>query len=208
MIGRSAAFVRAVTEATQVARSDAGVLLTGESGTGKELLAAHIHRESPFASHPFVKVNCAAIPTELIESELFGHEKGAFTGATAGRRGKFELADGGSIFLDEVGDLHETSQAKLLRVLQGRSFERLGSNTPLTANFRLICATHRNVAEMVEQGAPPHRPRPGTRRPSPCPSRTRNTCRSSSCRLRKTRGRTPCRRGPRSRSSGSTSSRR
>src|SRR4030095_14099909 len=116
MIGRSAAFQRVVSEATQVARSDAGVLLTGESGTGKELLAEHIHRESPFAARPFVKVNCAAIPTELIESELFGHEKGAFTGAAALRRGRFELADGGSIFLDEVGDLHEASQAKLLRV--------------------------------------------------------------------------------------------
>jgi len=103
MIGRSAAFERAVTEATQVARSDAGVLLTGESGSGKELFAELIHRQSPFASRPFVKVNCAAIPNELIESELFGHEKGAFTGAASVRRGKFELADGGSIFLDEVG---------------------------------------------------------------------------------------------------------
>jgi transcriptional regulator with GAF, ATPase, and Fis domain len=102
------------------ARSDARVLLIGESGTGKELLAAHIHQNSPFAAGPFVKVNCAAIPTELIESELFGHEKGAFTGATGARRGKFELADSGTIFLDEVGDLHGASQAKLLRVLQGR----------------------------------------------------------------------------------------
>ena len=126
MIGWSEAFRRAVSEATQVARSDAGVLLTGESGTGKELLAAHIHRESPFASRAFVKVNCAAIPTELIESELFGHEKGAFTGATGMRRGKFELADGGTIFLDEVGDLHEASQAKLLRVLQDGEVQRLG----------------------------------------------------------------------------------
>jgi two-component system nitrogen regulation response regulator NtrX len=107
MIGSSASFQQVVQQATQVARSDVTVLLTGESGTGKELLAAHIHRESPFGSGPFVKVNCAAIPTELIESELFGHEKGAFTGAAALRRGKFELADGGTIFLDEVGDLHE-----------------------------------------------------------------------------------------------------
>src|SRR6185436_16163364 len=106
LVGRSTALQHVIGEATRVARSDAGVLLTGESGTGKELLAALIHRESPFASRPFVKVNCAAIPTELIESELFGHEKGAFTGAAALRRGKFELADGGSIFLDEVGDLH------------------------------------------------------------------------------------------------------
>jgi two-component system, NtrC family, nitrogen regulation response regulator NtrX len=112
MIGSSPAFKEAVEQATLVARSDARVLLTGESGTGKELLAAHIHRESPFSSEPFVKVNCAAIPSELLESELFGHEKGAFTGAVSARRGKFELADGGTIFLDEVGDLHEGSQAK------------------------------------------------------------------------------------------------
>src|SRR5581483_10312627 len=106
MIGSSPAFLRAVEQATMAARSDARVLLIGESGTGKELLAAHIHQLSPFSSGPFVKVNCAAIPTELIETELFGHEKGSFTGATSLRRGKFELADGGTIFLDEVGDLH------------------------------------------------------------------------------------------------------
>src|SRR5215467_5839484 len=117
MIGASAAWQRAVEQATLAARSDARVLLIGESGTGKELLAAHIHNSSPFSSGPFVKVNCAAIPTELLESELFGHEKGSFTGATATRRGKFELADAGTIFLDEVGDLHGASQAKLLRVL-------------------------------------------------------------------------------------------
>ena len=109
MIGSSAAFGRVVEQATMAARSDARVLLAGESGTGKELLAAHIHAESPFSSGPFVKVNCAAIPTELIESELFGHEKGAFTGATSARRGKFELADRGTLFLDEVGDLHASS---------------------------------------------------------------------------------------------------
>src|SRR5688572_33466790 len=113
MIGSAPAFQQVVQQATQVARSDVAVLLLGESGTGKELLAAHIHRESPFSGGPFVKVNCAAIPTELLESELFGHEKGAFTGATSMRRGKFELADGGTIFLDEVGDLQESAQAKL-----------------------------------------------------------------------------------------------
>ncbi|MCU1263606.1 MAG: two component, sigma54 specific, transcriptional regulator, Fis family, partial [Bryobacterales bacterium] len=114
MIGASPAFMRTVEQATMAARSDARVLLIGESGTGKELLAAHLHQLSPFAAGPFIKVNCAAIPTELIESELFGHEKGAFTGATSMRRGKFELADGGTLFLDEVGDLHAGSQAKLL----------------------------------------------------------------------------------------------
>ena len=152
MIGRSAPFKRALAEATQVARSDAGVLLTGESGTGKELLAAHIHRESPFASRPFVKVNCAAIPTELIESELFGHEKGAFTGAATARRGKFELADGGSIFLDEVGDLHEASQAKLLRVLQDGEFQRLGSERSVRVAVRVISATNRHLDDLIATG--------------------------------------------------------
>ena len=152
MIGRSVAFQHAVMQATQVARSDAGVLLMGESGTGKELLAEHIHRESPFASRPFIKVNCAAIPTELIESELFGHEKGAFTGAAALRRGKFELADGGSIFLDEVGDLHEASQAKLLRVLQDGELQRLGSEQPIRVSVRVISATNRRLDELIADG--------------------------------------------------------
>jgi two-component system nitrogen regulation response regulator NtrX len=152
MIGTSDAFQRAVTQATQVARSDAGVLLTGESGTGKELLAEHIHRESPFASRSFVKVNCAAIPTELIESELFGHEKGAFTGAAGLRRGKFELADGGSIFLDEVGDLHEASQAKLLRVLQDGEFQRLGGEQSIRVSVRVIAATNRRLDELIADG--------------------------------------------------------
>jgi two-component system nitrogen regulation response regulator NtrX len=152
MIGKSDAFRRALNEATQVARSDAGVLLTGESGTGKELLAAYIHRESPFASRPFIKVNCAAIPHELIESELFGHERGAFTGATGMRRGKFELADGGSIFLDEVGDLHEASQAKLLRVLQDGEVQRLGSEQSIRVSFRIISATNRRLDERIAEG--------------------------------------------------------
>ena len=152
MIGRSEAFRRALAEATQVARADAGVLLLGESGTGKELLAAHIHRESRFAARPFVKVNCAAIPNELIESELFGHERGAFTGATAMRRGKFELADGGSIFLDEVGDLHESSQAKLLRVLQDGEVQRLGSEQPIRVSVRCIAATNRRLDERIADG--------------------------------------------------------
>jgi two-component system nitrogen regulation response regulator NtrX len=153
MIGRSAAFRNVVQQATQVARSDVGVLLTGESGTGKELLAAHIHRESPFASGPFVKVNCAAIPTDLIESELFGHEKGAFTGAAATRRGKFELADGGTIFLDEVGDLHEAAQAKLLRVLQDGELQRVGGEQSIRVATRVISATNRRLDELIAEGS-------------------------------------------------------
>jgi two-component system nitrogen regulation response regulator NtrX len=152
LIGRSEAFQRAVAQGAQVARSDVGVLLTGESGTGKELLAAFIHRESPFAARPFVKVNCAAIPTELIESELFGHEKGAFTGAAATRRGRFELADGGTIFLDEVGDLHEASQAKLLRVLQDGEFQRVGGEVSIRVAVRVIAATNRDLTELIAAG--------------------------------------------------------
>ena len=151
MIGSCAAFERVLEQATMAARSDARVLLTGESGTGKELLAAHLHAESPFANGPFVKVNCAAIPTELIESELFGHEKGAFTGATAARRGKFELADGGTLFLDEVGDLHAASQAKLLRVLQEGEFHRVGGEQAIKVSVRVISATNRDLLDLVQQ---------------------------------------------------------
>ncbi len=152
MIGASPAFMRTVEQATMAARSDARVLLVGESGTGKELLAAHLHQLSPFASGPFIKVNCAAIPTELIESELFGHEKGAFTGATSMRRGKFELADGGTLFLDEVGDLHAGSQAKLLRVLQEGEFHRVGGEQIIRVTVRVISATNRDLQAMVAQG--------------------------------------------------------
>jgi two-component system nitrogen regulation response regulator NtrX len=152
MIGSAPVFQQAVQQATQVARSDVTVLLSGESGTGKELLAAHIHCESPFAGGPFVKVNCAAIPNELIESELFGHEKGAFTGASALRRGKFELADGGTIFLDEVGDLHEASQAKLLRVLQDGELQRVGGEQTIKVSTRVISATNRRLDELVATG--------------------------------------------------------
>jgi two-component system nitrogen regulation response regulator NtrX len=133
------------------ARSDARVLLIGESGTGKELLAAHVHGSSPFSSGPFVKVNCAAIPTELLETELFGHEKGSFTGATGMRRGKFELADGGTIFLDEVGDLHGASQAKLLRVLQEGEFHRVGGEQTIKVSVRVISATNRDLGVLVTQ---------------------------------------------------------
>jgi two-component system, NtrC family, nitrogen regulation response regulator NtrX len=152
MIGASPAWIRVVEQATLAARSDARVLLSGESGTGKELLAEHIHRESPFSTGPFVKVNCAAIPTELLESELFGHEKGAYTGASGMRRGKFELADGGTIFLDEVGDLHAASQAKLLRVLQEGEFHRVGGEQPVHVAVRVISATNRDLTDMIAQG--------------------------------------------------------
>src|SRR5271163_1197852 len=152
MIGSCTAFERVLDQATMAARSDARVLLTGESGTGKELLAAHLHAESPFANGPFVKVNCAAIPTELIESELFGHEKGAFTGATSARRGKFEMADGGTLFLDEVGDLHAGSQAKLLRVLQEGEFHRVGGEQNIRVTVRVVSATNRDLSAMVQQG--------------------------------------------------------
>jgi two-component system, NtrC family, nitrogen regulation response regulator NtrX len=151
MIGETPAWRRAVEQASMAARSDARVLLIGESGTGKELLAAHIHQHSPFAGGPFVKVNCAAIPTELLESELFGHEKGAFTGANQARRGKFELADGGTIFLDEVGDLHAASQAKLLRVLQEGEFHRVGGEQTIKVAVRVISATNRDLTALVAQ---------------------------------------------------------
>ncbi|HVW84344.1 MAG TPA: sigma-54 dependent transcriptional regulator [Bryobacteraceae bacterium] len=152
MIGSSPAFERAVEQASMAARSDARVLLIGESGTGKELLAAHIHASSPFSAGPFVKVNCAAIPGELIESELFGHEKGSFTGATSMRRGKFELADNGTLFLDEIGDLHANSQAKLLRVLQEGEFHRVGGEQTIQVTVRVVSATNRDLSAMVAQG--------------------------------------------------------
>src|SRR5437763_8056887 len=149
MIGSTPAGQRAVEQASMAARSDARVLLIGESGTGKELLAAHIHQNSPFSGGQFVKVNCAAIPTELLESELFGHEKGAFTGASSARRGKFELADNGTIFLDEVGDLHAASQAKLLRVLQEGEFHRVGGEQIIRVTVRVVSATNRDLGAMV-----------------------------------------------------------
>ena len=151
MIGKSPAWQRALEQASLASRSDARVLLIGESGTGKELLAAHIHSHSPFAAGPFVKVNCAAIPTELLESELFGHEKGSFTGAMATRRGKFEMADGGTLFLDEVGDLHAASQAKLLRVLQEGEFHRVGGEQTIRVSVRVVSATNRDLAALVQQ---------------------------------------------------------
>jgi DNA-binding NtrC family response regulator len=138
--------------AQKIAACDVTVLVTGETGTGKELVARAIHRMSPRVSRPFVAFSCANLPETLVEDELFGHERGAFTGAVMMRRGRLEAASGGTLFLDEVGDLSLSLQPKMLRVLQERTFERLGSNTPVQADIRLVCATHRNVAEMVQQG--------------------------------------------------------
>jgi sigma-54 dependent transcriptional regulator, flagellar regulatory protein len=150
--GKSIA-IRAINRAIrQVARHDSTVLILGESGTGKEVAARAIHDISPRAGRPFVPVNCGAIPAELLESELFGHEKGAFTGAIAARKGRFEIADGGTLFLDEIGDMSPTMQVKLLRVLQERTFERVGSNQTLRCNVRIIAATHRDLEESIVRG--------------------------------------------------------
>lgn len=138
---------------TQVAKSNANVLLLGESGTGKELVANAIHYNSLRSGKPFIKVNCAALPANLVEAELFGHEKGAFTGASGQKAGKFELADGGSIFLDEIGSLALESQGKLLRVLQERELERLGGTQTIKVNIRLIAATNQDLASDVENGS-------------------------------------------------------
>jgi two-component system nitrogen regulation response regulator NtrX len=147
---RALAEVRALIE--QVARTDARVLITGESGTGKELVAAAIHESSPRASRAFVRVNSAAIPRELVESEMFGHEKGAFTGAHERRRGRFELAHGGTLFLDEVGDLGEGAQAKLLRVLETGQIERVGGRHPIAVDVRVIAATNRDLVRAIAEG--------------------------------------------------------
>ena len=136
----------------QVAGSDATVLILGESGTGKEVVARGIHSASPRAQGPFVPVNCGAIPAELLESELFGHEKGAFTGAISTRRGRFELAAGGTLFLDEIGDMPLPMQVKLLRVLQERCFERVGSASSQPTDVRVIAATHQDLEQRVEDG--------------------------------------------------------
>ena len=137
---------------TQVASKDANVLILGDSGTGKEVIARNVHLLSGRASGPFVPVNCGAIPGELLESELFGHEKGAFTGAISSRKGRFELAQGGTLFLDEIGDMPLQMQVKLLRVLQERLYERVGGNKPIKADVRVVAATHRNLETMIEDG--------------------------------------------------------
>ena len=150
LIGTSASMQRIYKLVGQVARSDATVLLMGESGTGKELIARAIYANSPRAARPYVAINCAAIPDTLLESELFGHERGAFTGALTQRIGKFERADGGTIFLDEIGDMPLALQAKLLRILQNGEFQRLGGDQTLRTRVRVIAATNKDLAAMVK----------------------------------------------------------
>jgi formate hydrogenlyase transcriptional activator len=151
IIGRSSALRKVLNQAEQVAPTQTTVLILGETGTGKELLAHAIHKHSPRHKRPLVKINCAALPAPLIESELFGHEKGAFTGAGARRPGRFEIADGGTIFLDEVGELPLDLQAKLLRVLEEGEFEQVGSSHTINVDVRVIAATNRNLAEAVHE---------------------------------------------------------
>jgi formate hydrogenlyase transcriptional activator len=151
IIGNSAALESVLEQVEQVAPTDSTVLIQGETGTGKELVARAIHNLSARCGRPFIKLNCAAIPFDLLESELFGHERGAFTGAIAQKIGRFELADKGTLFLDEVGDIPPGLQPKLLRVLQEQEFERLGSNRTHRVDVRLVAATNRNLVDMVKR---------------------------------------------------------
>ena len=153
MVVRDPAMQATVRRAEQVAASEASVLITGESGTGKEVLARHIHRRSRRSAGPFVALNCAAIPENLLESELFGHEKGAFSGAVARRIGKFEAADGGTLLLDEISEMDPRLQAKLLRALQEREIDRLGGAAPVRVNVRILATTNRDLPAEVQRGA-------------------------------------------------------
>ncbi|MCB9767968.1 MAG: sigma 54-interacting transcriptional regulator [Candidatus Omnitrophica bacterium] len=152
IVHRSDSMHELISLAEKVAPSRAVVLITGESGTGKELFARGIHLSSRRAEGPFVAVNCAAVPSALLESELFGHEKGAFTGAVSTREGKFESASGGTIFLDEIGDMALQSQAKILRALQEKTIQRIGSNQDIPVDIRVVCATNRNLSDLVAKG--------------------------------------------------------
>jgi sigma-54 specific flagellar transcriptional regulator A len=150
--GTSAPIREVISLIRQVAGHDSTVLVLGESGTGKEVCARAVHDLSPRRNRPFVAVNCGAIPADLLESELFGHERGAFTGAVSARKGRFEIAEGGTLFLDEIGDMSPTMQVKLLRVLQERVFERVGNQAPMKCNVRIIAATHRNLEDSIQRG--------------------------------------------------------
>src|SRR6201981_4147496 len=152
VIGKSSALEAVLEQVERVAPTDSTVLIQGETGTGKELIARAIHNLSMRCGRPFIKLNCAAIPFDLLESELFGHERGAFTGAIAQKIGRFELADKGTLFLDEVGDIPPALQPKLLRVLQEQQFERLGSARTHQVDVRLVAATNRDLVEMVNRG--------------------------------------------------------
>jgi Nif-specific regulatory protein len=152
IVGTSTQMREVYEQVAQVAHTSTTVLIRGESGTGKELVAHAIHYNSPRAAKPFIKVNCAALPESLIETELFGHEKGAFTGATQRKKGRFEVAEGGTLFIDEIGDLSPTMQVKLLRVLQEREFERVGGTETIKANVRLITATNVDLERAVQEG--------------------------------------------------------
>ena len=152
MVGESSPMKEVYRFLSRVAPTDATVLVGGESGTGKELVARAIHRNSPRASRPFVAINCAAIPEGLLESELFGYERGAFTGAQGQKKGRLEMADGGVVFLDEIGEMALSLQVKLLRVLQEREFERLGGSRPISVDIRLIAATNKDLALAVKAG--------------------------------------------------------
>ena len=152
IIGQSRAIRGLLSQVMKVAPTDSTVLILGESGTGKELVATSIHDHSLRKVKPIVKLNCVAIPEGLLESELFGHEKGAFTGATAKKQGKFEMAHGGTLFLDEIGDMPLSTQAKILRILQEKEFERVGGNVPIKVDVRFIAATNKNLQEMVKEG--------------------------------------------------------
>ena len=153
IVGSSPALKRVLAQVAKVAEADSTVLILGETGTGKELVARAIHKRSRRANAAFIRVNCAAIPPSLIASELFGHEKGAFTGALQRRLGRFEAADGGTIFLDEVGELPQEAQVALLRVLQEREIERVGSSQPIAVDVRVLAATNRDLEDAVERGA-------------------------------------------------------
>jgi Nif-specific regulatory protein len=153
LLGTSGPMRLVYEQVAQVARTDTTVLVRGESGTGKELVAQAIHYNSLRAKRPFIKVSCAALPESLIESELFGYEKGAFTGAQASKKGRFEMADGGTLFLDEIGELNPSIQVKLLRVLQAKEFERLGGTKTIRANVRLIAATNKDIEKAIATGA-------------------------------------------------------
>ncbi|PID63245.1 MAG: sigma-54-dependent Fis family transcriptional regulator [Gammaproteobacteria bacterium] len=152
LVGNSRSVVRVRKMIDQVAPTEATVLILGESGTGKEVVARNIHYYSNRRNKPFVPINCGAIPNDLLESELFGHEKGSFTGAVGARQGRFELAEGGTIFLDEIGDMPLSMQVKLLRVLQERSFERVGSNKSIKCDVRIVAATHRDLEKLIRDG--------------------------------------------------------